>query len=58
MEKYKEIVNERYAEPKDEAVLVLASFLALPPAGQVCKRDTRSEKSMKRGRKTKQNHYG
>ena len=36
MEKYKEIVNERYAEPMDEEVLVLASFLALPPAGQVC----------------------
>ena len=36
IEKYKEIVNERYAEPMDEEVLVLASFLALPPAGQVC----------------------
>ena len=43
MEKYKEIVNERYAEPKDEEVL--GSFLILPPVGQACKRDTRSEKS-------------
>ena len=31
-EKYKEIVCERYAEPKDEEVL--GSFLALPPVGQ------------------------
>ena len=43
MEKYNEIVNERYAEPKDEEVL--GSFLVLPPVGQACKRDTRSEKS-------------
>ena len=56
MEKYKEIVNERYAEPKDEEVL--GSFLALPPVGKACKRDTRSEKSMKRERKTKENHHG
>ena len=56
MEKYKEIVNERYAEPKDEEVL--GSFLALPPVGQACKRDTRSEKNTKQGRKTKENHYG
>ena len=56
MEKYKEIVNERYAEPKDEEVL--GSFLVLPPVGQACKRDTRSEKSTKRGRKTKENHHG
>ena len=56
MEKYKEIVNERYAEPKDEEVL--GSFLALPPVGQACKRDRRSEKSTKRGRKTKENHHG
>ena len=56
MENYKEIVNERYAEPKDEEVL--GSFLALPPVGQACKRDTRSEKSTKRGRKTKENHHG
>ena len=32
MEKYKEIVNERYAEPKDEEVL--GSFLALPLVGK------------------------
>ena len=56
MEKYKAIVNERYAEPKDEEVL--GSFLALPPVGQACKRDTRSEKNTKQGRKTKENHYG
>ena len=56
MEKCKEIVNERYAEPKDEGVL--GYFLALPPVGQVCKRDTRSEKNTKRGRKTKENHHG
>ena len=56
MEKYKEIVNERYAEPRDEEVL--GSFLALPPAEQLCKRDTRSEKSTKRGRKTTENHHG
>ena len=43
MGKYNEIVNERYAEPKDEEVL--GSFLVLPPVGQACKRDTRSEKS-------------
>ena len=42
MEKYKERGNGRYAEPEDEVVLV--SFLALPPVGQGCKRDTRSEK--------------
>ena len=42
MEKYKEIVNKRYAEPKNEEVL--GSFLALPPVGQACKRDARSEK--------------
>ena len=56
MGKYNEIVNERYAEPKDEEVL--GSFLALPPVGQACKRDTRSEKNTKQGRKTKENHYG
>ena len=43
MGKYNEIVNERYAEPKDEEVL--GSFLALPPVRQACKKDTRSEKS-------------
>ena len=42
MGKYNEIVNERYAEPKDEEVL--GSFLVLPPVGQAW-RDTRSEKS-------------
>ena len=31
MEKYKDIVNERYADSKDEKVL--RSFLALPPVG-------------------------
>ena len=56
MEKYKEIVNERYAEPKDEEVLGL--FLALPPVGQACKRDTRSEKTTNWGRKTRENHHG
>ena len=56
MEKYKEIVHECYVEPKDEEVL--GPFLALPPVGQACKRDTRSEKSMKQGRKTKENHHG
>ena len=51
------IVTERYAEPKDEEVL--GYFLALPPVGQACKRDTRSEnKNTKRGRKTKENHHG
>ena len=56
IEKYKEIVNERYAEPKDEEVL--GSFLALPPVGQVCKRDTRPEKGTKQGRKAKENLHG
>ena len=32
--------------------------MALPPVREACKRDTRSEKSMKRGRKTKENHHG
>ena len=48
MEKYKEIVNKRYAEPNDEEVL--GSFLALPPVGQACKRDARSEKIKKTGK--------
>ena len=56
MEKYKEIVNECYAEPRDEEAL--GSFLALPAVGETCKRDTRSEKSMKWGRKTKENQHG
>ena len=56
MEKCKEIVNVRYAEPKDEEVL--DSFLALPPVGQAYKKDTGSGKSTKRGRKTKENHHG
>ena len=51
-----ETVNERFTEPIDEEVL--GSFLALPPVGQACKRDTRSEKSTERGRKTKENHHG
>ena len=56
LEKCEDIVNERYAQPKDEEVL--GSFLSLPPVGQVCKRDTRSGKSTKQGRKTKENHHG
>ena len=56
MEKYKERGNGRYAETEDEVVLV--SFLALPPVGQGCKRDTRSGKSTKRRKKTKENHHG
>ena len=56
MEKYKEIVNECYAEPRDEEVL--GSFFALPPVGEIWKRDTRCEKSMNLGRKTKENHHG
>ena len=42
---YKEIVNKRYGEPKDEEVLGLFLVLLLPPVGQACKRDTRSEKA-------------
>ena len=55
---YKEVLNKRYGEPKDEEVLGLFLVLLLPPVGQACKRDTRSEKSTKRGRKTKENHHG
>ena len=31
--------------------------MTLTPVGQACKRDTRSEKSTKQGRKTKENHH-
>ena len=50
MEKYKDIVNERYAELKDEEVL--GSFLALMQVGKVYKRVTKSEITIKQERKT------
>ena len=46
MEKCKDIVNERYAELKDEEVL--GSFLALISVEKVYKRVTRSEKTLNR----------
>ena len=47
MEKHKDIVNERYADSKDEKVL--GSFLALPPVGKRA-RQTRDLKKARNGK--------
>ena len=47
MEKHKDIVNERYADSKDEKVL--GSFLALPPVGK----RTRQTRDLKKARNGK-----